>query len=272
MGVRFASNVRRVIVAATALAEARGHSRPQIRDLRDAIRNIDEAVPPIHDDALNDDLEAVLTAASQIAGDDEVSLDMLLGALAVAHLNADHVAPEPGREPARHAAPVRDVQHGPVRVGIGYDSHRFAPGGPMVLGGLRIPSDVHCAGHSDGDAICHAVADAVLGAAGAGDIGGLFPDTDPDNAGRDSMEMLGMAVAVVRSRGYRVLNADVTVIAESPKIGPHRDAMCGALALVLGISGADVSVKGKTNEGMGWIGAGEGLAVIAVATVTHAPR
>src|SRR5256885_16035685 len=128
MGVRFAGNVRRVIVAATALAEARGHSRPQIRDLADAIRNIGEAVPPIHEDALNDDLEAVLTAASVVAGNEEVALDMLLGALAVAHLNADHVEPEPAPVATRESGWVPLTEIVPTRVGIGYDSHRFAPG------------------------------------------------------------------------------------------------------------------------------------------------
>jgi 2-C-methyl-D-erythritol 2,4-cyclodiphosphate synthase len=272
MGVRFARNVRREIVAATVLAEARGHSRPQIRDLADAIRNSGDEVPPIHADALNDDLEAVLAEAAHIAGDDEVSLKMLLAALAVAHLNSDHVQPPPRQDSQPQSESASATRFAAVRVGIGYDSHRFAPGGPMVLGAVRIQCDVHCAGHSDGDAVCHALTDAVLGAAGVGDIGGLFPNTDPDNAGRNSAEMLSMAVTIVRAKGFRVLNADVTVIAETPKIGPHRDAMCAALAAALGVSAADVSIKGKTNEGMGWIGAGEGIAVMAVASLVSAPE
>lgn len=265
MGVRFASNVRREIVAATVLAEARGHSRPQIRDLIDAIKNSGEAVPPIHADALNDDLEAMLAEAAHIAGTEEVSLKMLIAAMAVAHLNADHVAPPSTHESEAPVAASPRVAT--MRVGIGYDSHRFAPGGPMVLGAVRIPSDVHCHGHSDGDAVCHALTDAVLGAVGVGDIGTLFPDTDPDNKGRNSAEMLGLAVTIVRAKGFAVRNADVTVIAEQPKIGPHREEMCAALAVALGVSVADVSIKGKTNEGMGWIGAGEGIAVIAVASL-----
>ncbi|HEX2717752.1 MAG TPA: 2-C-methyl-D-erythritol 2,4-cyclodiphosphate synthase [Gemmatimonadaceae bacterium] len=156
------------------------------------------------------------------------------------------------------------------RTGIGYDSHRFAPGGPMVLGGVRVPSDVSLAGHSDGDAVAHAVTDALLGAAGAGDIGEMFADTDPANKGRDSMEMLRVAVARVHGRGWRVGNVDVTVIAERPKIGPHREAMRAALGIALGIPADHVSVKGKTNEGMGWIGRGEGLACVATATLLPA--
>ena len=137
----------------------------------------------------------------------------------------------------------------------------------MLLGGVRIASDKHCTGHSDGDAVCHALTDAVLGAANCGDIGELFPDTDDANKGRNSIEMLEAAVARIAAAGMRVVNVDVTVIAEYPKIGPHRLSMRRALGAALGVAATMVSVKGKTNEGMGWIGTGEGLAVIAVATV-----
>ena len=157
-----------------------------------------------------------------------------------------------------------------VRVGVGYDSHRFGPGGPMVLGGVRLDVDYRLLGHSDGDAIAHALTDAVLGAASAGDIGEMFSDKDPANAGRDSVQMLRLAVARVRERGWRVENADVTVVAERPKIGPHRDAMRAAMAGALGVGVEDVSVKGKTNEGMGFIGRGEGLACVAVAALARA--
>ena len=160
----------------------------------------------------------------------------------------------------------------PVRVGIGYDSHRFTPGGPMILGGCSIPSDVSLDGHSDGDAIAHAVTDAILGAAGAGDIGEMFADTDERNRGRDSIEMLRLAVARVHALGFVVHNADVTVVAERPKIGPYRAAIRSALAAALGIDASCVSVKGKTNEGMGWIGRAEGLACMAVASLAHASR
>jgi 2-C-methyl-D-erythritol 2,4-cyclodiphosphate synthase len=156
------------------------------------------------------------------------------------------------------------------RTGIGYDSHRFGPGGPLILGGVQIPADVRLVGHSDGDAVAHAVTDAVLGAAAAGDIGEMFADTDPANAGRDSIEMLVLAVARVSARGWRVAHVDVTVIAERPRIMPHRDAMRVRLAGALGVDAAAVSVKGKTNEGMGWIGRAEGLACMAVATLAPA--
>ena len=156
------------------------------------------------------------------------------------------------------------------RTGIGYDSHRFAAGGPIILGGVRIPSDVRLVGHSDGDAIAHAVTDAVLGAAAAGDIGEMFADTDPANRGRDSIEMLRAAVERVRRQGWVVGNIDVTVIAERPKIGPYRDAIRAALSAALALSPNDVSVKGKTNEHMGFVGREEGLACIAIATLVAA--
>lgn len=158
------------------------------------------------------------------------------------------------------------------RVGIGYDSHRFTAGGPMTLGGCSIPSDVSLVGHSDGDAIAHALTDAILGAAGAGDIGEMFADTDERNRGRNSIEMLRLAVQRVQTLGFVVHNADVTVVAERPKIGPHRAAIRAALASALGVDVGCVSVKGKTNEGMGWIGRAEGLACMAVASLAPVTR
>ncbi len=139
----------------------------------------------------------------------------------------------------------------------------------MRLGGIDIPAEMHCAGHSDGDAICHAVTDALLGATGLGDIGQLFPDTDPANKGKDSIVMLQAAFSHLRAAGYVIHNVDITVVAQQPKIGPHREAIRARLASVLAMDAADVFVKGKTNEGMGWIGRGEGLAVMAVATVSR---
>jgi 2-C-methyl-D-erythritol 2,4-cyclodiphosphate synthase len=156
------------------------------------------------------------------------------------------------------------------RTGIGYDSHRFAPGSTMRLGGITIHDDVTLAGHSDGDAIAHAITDAVLGGAALGDIGEMFPDTEPSNRGRDSLEMLRLAVERVRSHGWQVAQVDVTVVAERPRLARHRDAMRAALAGALGVTPAAVSVKGKTNEGLGWIGRGEGLACFAVATLLPA--
>jgi 2-C-methyl-D-erythritol 2,4-cyclodiphosphate synthase len=154
-----------------------------------------------------------------------------------------------------------------TRVGVGYDSHRFAAGGPCLLAGVAIPADVHLVGHSDGDAVAHAVTDAILGAAGCGDIGEMFPDTDDANRRRDSLDMLRAAVDRVRALRVAPQQVDVTVVAERPRIGAHRARMREALAGALGVATDAVSVKGKTNEGMGWIGRGEGLAVIAVATV-----
>jgi 2-C-methyl-D-erythritol 2,4-cyclodiphosphate synthase len=159
------------------------------------------------------------------------------------------------------------MANGESRVGIGYDSHRFGPGDSVVLGGVRIPAAHSLVGHSDADAICHAVTDAILGAAAAGDIGTMFPDTDPANKGRDSIAMLGAAAQRLRESGWLVRNVDVTVICEAPKIGPHRNEIRVKLATAIGAGVDTVSVKGKTNEGMGWIGRGEGIAVIAVATV-----
>ncbi len=153
------------------------------------------------------------------------------------------------------------------RVGVGYDSHKFAPPGPLILGGVPIPSDVHLEGHSDGDAAAHAITDALLGAAAAGDIGEMFSDRDPANKGRDSMEMLRAAVERIRSLGWSVHQVDVAIVAEKPKIASHRELMRDRLASALGVGASQVSVKGKTNEGMGWIGRGEGIACIAVATL-----
>ena len=159
----------------------------------------------------------------------------------------------------------------PVRTGIGYDSHRFGPGGPMMLGGVSIDGDERLVGHSDGDAVAHALTDAILGAAGAGDIGDMFADTDPGNRGRDSIQMLRSAVARVASGGWRVAQADITVVAERPRILPHRAAMIERLAEAVGTDRSAISLKGKTNEGMGWIGRGEGLACLAVATLVPLP-
>ena len=154
-----------------------------------------------------------------------------------------------------------------TRVGIGYDSHRFAPGRPLILGGVTIPHPVGLTGHSDADAVAHALTDAILGAAACGSIGGLFPDRDPRWKGADSLVLLHEAYAVVKRKGFRFVQGDVTVIAEAPKVGPHAPAMAARLAEILEVSSEDIGIKGKTNEGMGFIGRGEGIAVIAVATV-----
>jgi 2-C-methyl-D-erythritol 2,4-cyclodiphosphate synthase len=154
-----------------------------------------------------------------------------------------------------------------TRVGIGYDSHRFVAGRPLVLGGITIPYAQGLAGHSDADAVAHALTDAILGAAGAGNIGQLFPDTDPQWKDADSMELLRTAHELVRGRGLTLAQADCSVITERPRLGPHLGAMAAALASRLGVASDAISVKAKTNEGMGFIGRGEGLAVIAVAVL-----
>jgi len=159
-----------------------------------------------------------------------------------------------------------------VRVGIGYDSHRFVEGHGVLLGGVLIPAAVRCTGHSDADAVCHALTDALLGGAGLGDIGEMFPDTAAENKNRDSLEMLRLAVARIRAAGWEPAQADLTVIAETPKIGPHRPAIRERLAEAIGIAPSEVMVKGKTNERMGWVGRGEGIAVIAVATLVRSER
>ena len=157
-----------------------------------------------------------------------------------------------------------------MRVGIGYDSHRFAEGDGVVLGGVRIPVPFKLVGHSDGDAVAHALTDAILGGAGVGDIGEMFPDSDPANKGRDSIEMLHLALHRVRAAGWAPVQVDVSVVCERPKIGPYRDEMRVSLAKALGIEPGAVMVKGKTNEKLGWIGKEKGLAVIAVATLEPA--
>jgi 2-C-methyl-D-erythritol 2,4-cyclodiphosphate synthase len=154
-----------------------------------------------------------------------------------------------------------------IRVGLGYDSHTFQPPGPLTLGGIRIPFDNHLHGHSDGDAVCHALTDALMGAAGLGDIGELFPDNDPANAGRNSVKMLEDVVGRVRKTGLAIVNADVTIIAESPRMTGYKDAMREKLAGALGIDLSAMSVKAKSNEGMGWIGRGEGIACVAVVSL-----
>ena len=146
-------------------------------------------------------------------------------------------------------------------VGIGYDSHRFEEGRKLILGGVEIPHDRGLAGHSDADVLTHAVIDALLGAAGLGDIGEVFPDTDPAWEGADSIGLLRTVVGMLRGP---VVNIDATLICEQPKLGPHRPAMVRALT---DVTSGRVSVKATTNEGMGWIGRGEGIACMAVATV-----
>ena len=151
------------------------------------------------------------------------------------------------------------------RAGTGYDLHRLAAGRPLVLGGVTIPSERGALGHSDADVVCHAVTDAILGAAGLGDIGRHFPDTDPRWKDADSIDLLRRASALVTGEGLVIGNVDVTVILEAPKIRDHVDAMRAAVAGALGIGADRVSIKGKTNEGVDAVGRGEAIAAHAIA-------
>lgn len=152
-----------------------------------------------------------------------------------------------------------------MRIGNGYDLHRLVAGRPLILAGLTIPFDRGLDGHSDADVVCHAVTDAILGAASAGDIGRHFPDTDPAFKNANSIGLLMRAAAIIKAHGYAIANIDVVVIAERPKLSPYVDAMRASLAQALGIDRQQVSVKGKTNEGVDSTGAGEAMAVHAVA-------
>ncbi len=150
------------------------------------------------------------------------------------------------------------------RVGQGYDVHRLVEGRPLVLGGVVIPHDKGLLGHSDADALLHAITDALLGAAALGDIGRLFPDTDPQHAGADSRVLLREAVSRVRAAGWRVVNIDATLIAQQPKLAPHVDAMRARIAEDLQVGVDVVNVKGKTNEKLGYLGRCEAIEAQAV--------
>jgi 2-C-methyl-D-erythritol 2,4-cyclodiphosphate synthase len=156
-----------------------------------------------------------------------------------------------------------------MRIGNGYDLHRLVAGRPLILGGVTIPFDKGLLGHSDADAVCHAVTDAVLGAAGAGDIGRLFPDNDPAWKDANSLALLRTAMAIVKRSGLAVVNVDLVVIAQRPKLVPYIDAIRTNLAGALGCDTARVSVKGKTNEGVDSMGAGESIAVHCVAMLVR---
>jgi len=155
-----------------------------------------------------------------------------------------------------------------ARSGIGYDSHRFGEGRRLVLGGVEIPeAERGLTGHSDADALTHAAVDALLGAAGLGDIGQHFPDTDERWRGADSIALLREVCRFLSEHGWTVRHLDATVICEAPKLGPHRDEMRARLSEAVGLAALEVNVKFTTNEGMGFAGRGEGIAALAVATV-----
>ncbi|MCH7485137.1 MAG: 2-C-methyl-D-erythritol 2,4-cyclodiphosphate synthase [Chloroflexi bacterium] len=157
-----------------------------------------------------------------------------------------------------------------MRIGIGYDIHRFGPGRTLVLGGVSLPGETGLAGHSDADVVLHAVIDALLGAAALGDIGTHFPADDSEWKDARSSVLLERTLALVRDAGYAVENVDVTVIAEKPRLAPHVAALRARMAELIGVSEDTVSVKATTNEGIGDIGRGEAIAAVAVALLREA--
>jgi 2-C-methyl-D-erythritol 2,4-cyclodiphosphate synthase len=152
-----------------------------------------------------------------------------------------------------------------VRIGHGFDAHRLVEGRPLVLGGVRIPFERGALGHSDGDVLAHAIADALLGAAALGDLGSRFPDTDPRWKDADSMELLRECVAAVRDAGFGIANVDATIVVDKPKLAPFIEQMRQKIASCLGIPSNCVGIKAKSSEGMGYTGDGTGLAAHAVA-------
>lgn len=153
------------------------------------------------------------------------------------------------------------------KIGFGYDIHALVPGKRLVLGGLHIPGPAGLAGHSDGDALVHAIIDALLGAAGEADIGRLFPDNDPRTEGVSSLRLLGEVMARLTEAGWSVVNVDTVVVAEEPKIAPHVESMKGILCPVLGVESLGLGIKGKTNEGLGPVGEGRAIACWAVVLI-----
>ncbi|MFV0337100.1 MAG: 2-C-methyl-D-erythritol 2,4-cyclodiphosphate synthase [Chthoniobacterales bacterium] len=160
----------------------------------------------------------------------------------------------------------------PFRVGIGYDVHRFATGRRLVLGGLEIPSEMGLLGHSDADVLSHAIADALLGAVGEKDIGYHFPNTDKSIEGICSLDILTRVAEILTSKNAVIGNIDATLIGEKPKIAPHIDSMCEKIAAALGIAANQVGLKATTNEKMGFLGRGEGLAAIATVCIFISER
>ena len=155
----------------------------------------------------------------------------------------------------------------PMRIGHGYDVHRLTEGRRLLLGGVEIPWEKGLLGHSDADVLTHAVMDALLGAAGLGDIGRHFPDSDPAYAGADSLALLDHVVSLLRAQGWRAVNVDATILAQRPKLAPHIPAMRERLARAMGAEPERVNVKATTEEGLGFTGAGEGMAAHAVCLI-----
>ncbi|MFL5758423.1 MAG: 2-C-methyl-D-erythritol 2,4-cyclodiphosphate synthase [Thermomicrobiales bacterium] len=159
-----------------------------------------------------------------------------------------------------------------IRTGIGYDVHRFTPGRPLKLGGVEISFELGLEGHSDADVLLHAIADALLGAAAKGDIGQHFPPDDPAYRDASSLDLLRDVMQILRSSGFHPVNLDTTLICEAPKIARYADAMRSAISNVTGLDDATINIKATTNEGMGFIGRGEGIAALAIATVRESEQ
>lgn len=157
-----------------------------------------------------------------------------------------------------------------LRIGQGYDVHRLVPGRRLMLGGLEIPFDRGLDGHSDADVLLHALCDAILGAAGLGDIGRLFPPGDPQWKDASGLRLLGIVVEAARQRGWRVVNCDLTLIAEAPRLAPHAPEIRGRIAGILGVGSEEVGLKATTHEGLGALGRGEGMAALAVVLLAGA--
>ena len=211
-------------------------------------------------------LQSAIAAGRSTEATDEAMLAELAG------YRVHVVIGDPGNGKVTTAADLAGarvrVEPAGGRVGVGYDLHRLIDGRPLVLGGVTVPSERGALGHSDADVICHAVTDAILGAARAGDIGQHYPDTDPRWKGASSIAILEEVAALVRGLGFAVANVDVVVILERPKIGPYRGEIESRLAGAIGIDVSRVSVKGKTNEGVDAVGRGEAVAAHAVALLT----
>ena len=226
--------------------------------------------------------DAIRIGQSGVAGTDEASLAEQAGhAVRLVEGDARNIKVTTAADLAHARAIVADERKRAVtaggtpvdaqwRIGTGYDSHRLVEGRRLLLGGVLIPYSMGLKGHSDGDALCHAITDAVLGAAALGDIGRHFPDTDERWRGANSIVLLEQAVALVHGAGFLVANVDAVVIAERPALAPHADRIRERLAQALRVNVSEVSVKGKTNEGMGETGRGEGIAVHAVALLRRA--
>jgi 2-C-methyl-D-erythritol 4-phosphate cytidylyltransferase/2-C-methyl-D-erythritol 2,4-cyclodiphosphate synthase len=204
-------------------------------------------------------------AGAALTDDAAVAENAGLG-VALVQGNADNLKVTNQDDMAR-AALIMNAALQDVRTGLGFDVHRFAPGDHVVLCGVKVPHEARLDGHSDADVGLHALTDAILGALAAGDIGSHFPPSDPQWRGADSALFLRHAVGMVRERGGVIAHADVTLICERPKVGPHREAMVARMAELLGVAPDRVSVKATTTERLGFTGRGEGIAAQAIATI-----